>query len=299
MINVDDRLIREELKVIGVDAFAVLMCITTHLGKSSTAWPGVARLRELTGLSKERTYNAIKRLIESGMVERWQENENGVWGKVVYRVTTQYLNIYVSASQFALAEEPLAGKPEHGYPEYGKPETGNPAHISINKEEVINNKEVINKEEESAPATILEPNPEQPTNTPPPDSAPPPSTELPPEELRIRTALTAAREWFNDWPAMRGVLLEQARLREHDVDFDGELEKWVRYHGTEFHFLSNITKNISGSFGRWISNTKQFNRNARPGKRIQGSAPERKKVEPGVAERVVEQGKRRGITVLT
>lgn len=153
MINVDDRLIRQELKTIGVDAFAVLMCITSHLGKGSTAWPGVARLREMTGLSKERTYGAIKRLIDSSMVERWQENENGVWGKVVYRVTTSYLNIYVTASAFALVEEPLSekplsGNPEYGYPEYGNPETGNPAHISINKEEVLISTEVINKEEE-------------------------------------------------------------------------------------------------------------------------------------------------------
>ncbi|MCB0583700.1 MAG: helix-turn-helix domain-containing protein, partial [Phaeodactylibacter sp.] len=115
MINVDDRLIRKELKKIGVDAFAVLLCITSHLGKSSTAWPGIARLREMTGLSKEKAYAAIRKLIECGMVERKQENEKGVWGKVVYRVTTEYLNIYVPASAFALSE-PLAGNPYSGNP---------------------------------------------------------------------------------------------------------------------------------------------------------------------------------------
>lgn len=177
MINVDDRLIKEELRKIGVDAFCVLMCITTHLGKSSTAWPGVSRLREMTGLSKDRTYSAIKNLIDAGMVERWQENEKGVWGKVVYRVTTEYLNIYVSASKFTLSEEPLSGIPEYGYPEHGKPESGIPAHISINNREVLISKEVINKKEEREGAP-----PQNETLTgleksPPPCSAPPPSTQ--------------------------------------------------------------------------------------------------------------------------
>lgn len=134
--------------------------------------------------------------------------------------------------------------------------------------------------------------------SPPPCSAPPPAPQLPPEELAIQTAIDNARAYMNQWPAMRLLILEGARLRESDVDFDKELESWVRHHGDQFYYLSNITKKISSDFARWMVKAKQFNY-GRQGKGISGSAQERKRVEPGVAERVVDQGKRRGITVLT
>lgn len=152
---------------------------------------------------------------------------------------------------------------------------------------------------ENAPAkTEKETQPKGSENTPPPDSAPPPSPELPPEERAIQTAIENARAYMEQWPAMRPRILEGARLREQDVDFDKELENWVRHHGNQFHYLSNITKNISSDFARWMVKAKQFNYE-RQGKGVSAGTQERKRVKPGVAERVVEQGKRRGITVLT
>ena len=136
MINVHSDLIQKELPILGVDAFAVLMCITSHINTKRQAWPGIDRLRTMTRLSKDRTYKAIQTLINTGQVERSQENLKGEWGKVVYRVTTRHLSIFMGVSSFefeAEEKQPLAGNPEHGYPEHGKPEPGNTEHISISQ----------------------------------------------------------------------------------------------------------------------------------------------------------------------
>jgi hypothetical protein len=154
MINVDDKLIREELPKIGVDAFAVLMCITSHINRQNKAWPGIDRLRSMTGLSKERTYKAVKTLVDSGHIERKQKNHSGEFGHIVYRLTTQYLGIFMGVSSFDLPDSdvvPLAAFTEHGKPERAKPEYGKAARISINEGEVINKDEVIN-EGEGTPA---------------------------------------------------------------------------------------------------------------------------------------------------
>jgi len=151
MININDKLIREDLAKIGVDALAVLLCITTHFNKFRVAWPGVERLRAMTALSKERTYNAIRKLQESGYIERWQENKDGKFGKTKYRLTTDYIGIYMGVSAFEMEELPLAGIPEHGIPEHGKPYYGNTEHLSINEKEGINEIKLINEREGSAP----------------------------------------------------------------------------------------------------------------------------------------------------
>ena len=160
-----------------------------------------------------------------------------------------------------------------------------------------NNTSIIIQEtnSESAPAknqTI----PNGSSLTPSPDSAPPPSSELPPEELAIRTAIENANAYMEQWPAMRRVIMEGARLRESDIDFDAELESWIRHHATHSYYLANITKSISSDFARWMVRAKQFN-NGRSGKNISGGTPPRKRVEAGVDERAKKQGNRLGIPV--
>ncbi len=117
MINVDDRLIKEDLPgKLGVDAFTILFAITSHLGKNNTklAWPGINRIRELckveiNGQLKKmprlRAYNAIKRLEEHGFVKRWQENIGGVFGKVKYKLTTKYLSVFMGVDAFEMEAE--------------------------------------------------------------------------------------------------------------------------------------------------------------------------------------------------
>ena len=133
--------------------------------------------------------------------------------------------------------------------------------------------------------------------TPPPCSAPPPSPALPPEEQAIQAAIANAKAYMEQWPAMRPHILEGARLRESEVDFEKELESWIRHHGNHAYYLNNITKSISSDFARWMVKAKQFN-HGRQGQ-VSKSSNKHKEVKPGVADRVQEQAKRRGITVLS
>jgi len=134
---------KEELPRIGVDAFALLMAIASHLGYTNDqAWPGQKKLRqmcpvmngkgELKPMSRERFYMAIGWLIEKKMVRRWQVNKNGTFGGTRYRITTEYLGIYSKASLFTLtdpedgAEDYEAGYRENVHPETGEPYNGKP-----------------------------------------------------------------------------------------------------------------------------------------------------------------------------
>ena len=154
MINIHSKLIREELAQMGVDAFAVLICITSHINKQKTAWPGIERLRKMTGLSKERTYKAIGKLIELNHIQRKQVNQNGNFGHTVYRLTTKYLSIFMGVSDCEMYDEniePFAAFPEHGNTEHAKPEHGNTEHLSIEQPLSIEQLEVLEKGK-SAPA---------------------------------------------------------------------------------------------------------------------------------------------------
>ena len=160
MINVHTDLIRKELSKIGVDAVAVLLCITSHINPKRQAWPGSERLKKMTGLSRERTYKAIQKLIELKYISRYQENKDGEWGRVVYRVTSGYLTIFVNPSAYELESAPALenadsqphdGNPYYANPYDGKPYDGNTESISIKQEGSISNKEVLVKGK-SAPA---------------------------------------------------------------------------------------------------------------------------------------------------
>lgn len=167
MINIHSKLIREELAKMGVDAFAVLICITSHTNKQKTAWPGIERLRKMTGLSKERTYKAIAKLIELNHIQRKQVNQKGNFGHTVYRLTIKYLSIFMGVSDCEMYYEniePLAAFPEHGNTEHAntehgntehaKPEHGNTEHLSIEQPLSIEQLEVLEKGK-SAPAEFL------------------------------------------------------------------------------------------------------------------------------------------------
>jgi hypothetical protein len=158
MININDKLIREDLPKIGVDALAVLLCITTHFNRLKVAWPGVDRLRAMTGLSKERAYNAIRTLQDNAYIERWQENKDGKFGRIKYRLTTDYIGVYMGVSSFEMEELPLAGFPEYGKPDYGNADYGNTACLSINEIELINEiKPISEREEKQAAPEIATP----------------------------------------------------------------------------------------------------------------------------------------------
>ena len=148
----------------GVDAFAILMCITSHINKSKSAWPGIDRLRKMSGLSRERTYAAIKKLIELGHIERSQINDNGTFGMVIYRLTSKYLSIFVGVGSCNLVDEtdidnelPHTKKPHTEKPYYGKPYNGKATHISIDKNRSIDKKEVLESVSERTHENLPEP----------------------------------------------------------------------------------------------------------------------------------------------
>lgn len=160
MINAHHNLVREVLPKIGSDAFTILLFIASHLGKHDTAWPGIKRIRDnctvLTAdgtvkpMSKGRVYVALKKLEDEKLISRRQQNKDGEFGKIIYRVTTEYIGIWNKASEYELEEKiPHTVIPEHGKPEHGKPESANPAYLSIDEEEVIDKEEVIGEREET------------------------------------------------------------------------------------------------------------------------------------------------------
>jgi len=113
MININDKLIRQDLSKIGAEAFAVLMAISIHANSSNTAFPGIKRQMELTGLSRNKVYRAINVLIENKYLERSQvrkdlDGKGDSFGMTVYKVTTKYLSVWMPISEtiFEEKEEP-------------------------------------------------------------------------------------------------------------------------------------------------------------------------------------------------
>lgn len=86
MINVHSKLVTEELSKIGVDSFAVFMCLVSRHNKERIAEIDIEELRSMTGLSRALTYRAIKVLIDEGFITKEQKKENGSFGNVFYRV---------------------------------------------------------------------------------------------------------------------------------------------------------------------------------------------------------------------
>ena len=254
MINVHSDLIKQELATMGVDAFAILMCITTHINAKRKAWPGIERLRKMTGLSKERTYKAVARLVELGHIERKQMNHGGEWGKVVYRLTTQYLGVYMGVSAFSLEgeEEPLAGITEHGYPEHAKPEHGNPASISIEQDGSIEQEKVLNNS--NSLSTREEKNFDK-KNEPIPM---PEHIWGQGSETRLEKAQAALNGYFQENPHRIAEIAEAARNVCGEEQFRDELDGWIRRNADDYNITQNPVKALTSgrsNFIAWLSQT--------------------------------------------
>lgn len=145
MINVNDKLIKEDLGKMKPNAFAVLMAITIHIDRRNKAFPSLDRLKRLTGLGKDAVYAALGVLIEMGYLSRRQENKAGKFGKTIYTVTTKYLSVWINCEGEELEEEQSEEIPLTENPDTEEPHTVNPP-LSINKdlsirEELSNNVE--------------------------------------------------------------------------------------------------------------------------------------------------------------
>jgi len=256
MINVDDRLIKEELPHIGTDAFTILCFISSHLGKKNKAWPGMDRIREFcTTLSssgepkemaRKRAYNSIQKLIERGLIERSQHNASGEFGKVVYTVTTKYISVYATANQFKL-EEPCGQKRPSGEEPCGQfASSGKRPHLSINNNRSINKERDAREENQEL-------KPEQ-------------KTDEPKQPKKIET----------DWvPAANQILKDQVAVDQikSQSDYTGKIREF-----TKEYFLNLVhkgyffqlmipegpgekhrwkAKHIAG-ISRWIMNDRKF-----------------------------------------
>lgn len=160
MINVNDKLIREELPHIGSDALTILLVIGSHLGVNQTAWPGLDRIRrkakvevngELKDMSRKRAYNALNKLEERGHITRTQvRGEDGVFSHTVYTVSEKYLSVYVKASP-ELEDNNRVVESRNTDNRNTDNRNTEKRPLSINKNRSINKEEVlINKEAHSS-----------------------------------------------------------------------------------------------------------------------------------------------------
>ena len=79
------------------------------------------------------------------------------------------------------------------------------------------------------------------------------NTIIPPAEIRIMAAIEKTRAYFREWPYLVDRCKEASKNPNlTNKEIIEEIEKWIRYHGNEFYFLSNIEKNVSSSFLRWM-----------------------------------------------
>jgi len=280
MINLHSSLIREDMRQMGVDAFAVLMCISAHINASRRAWPGIERIREMTGLTKDRTYKAIQVLIKLGHVERKQENKAGQWGKVVYRVTSKYIGVYMGASSLpfdAYEEwvEPLTGKPEHGYPLTGKPEHGNPVSISIEQAGSINKEEVLVKKEVNSlsPANEV-------------DNFQPQHIWGDGTETRLQKAQAALKDYFEKNSFRRREISDAAKNTCNETQFDEEVDLWLRRNADDYAITQNPVKALTSGRGNlvnwlaqsWCRAKYQTNGNENTSTSRNGGIPQQRKV---------------------
>lgn len=135
VINTSQALLND-IPRIGVDAYATLHILAKHMDiETRKCFPSKDLLMNATGLSKDRLYAALRRLIDHGYISaEQQKNENGQFKKIVYTVH-EGVSVYLPDNQEV---SPCAGKPVHGFPEHGFPVTGNPTTINyIHKEQLL------------------------------------------------------------------------------------------------------------------------------------------------------------------
>lgn len=144
MINVNDKLIKEDLAKMKPNAFAVLMAITCHINRTNTAFPSLNRLKTLTGLGRDSVYAGVQKLIELGYLTRVQQNQNGEFGKTIYKVTTKYLSVWVGVDDVEMeSNDKKLNQPFTEIADTVLPDTENKEQKQLTTIEVLINNEVV------------------------------------------------------------------------------------------------------------------------------------------------------------
>lgn len=148
MLNIDDRLIKEDLKEIGAASFVVLCCLCSFINAKRVCYPKLSTLMLMTGFGRDKVQNAIKNLEARNLLKRYQPKDvkNGKFDKTYYTVMTDLVQVYVPAKGSIIGVYPLTDFQSTDIPLTDLPSTVNQSTISIKKDISINKN---NKESES------------------------------------------------------------------------------------------------------------------------------------------------------
>lgn len=110
--------------------------LTAFCGSDDECYPSVETILRETGISKETFYKYIGVLVKAGVVEKKQLNENGRFGRTVYKITHE-----VTVSNLPYTDIPTTVKPNTRKPTTEKPTTRNPTtnNNNINSNNINNN----------------------------------------------------------------------------------------------------------------------------------------------------------------
>lgn len=272
MLNIDDRLIKEVSPQIGPNALSVLLAIAIHLNKrTGRAFPSHARLMELTGMSKNTVYDALKRLKQFGLLvsEQKIDSENGHFGKRTFRLTTRFISIFIAAEdaeplldqdqdvdRFPKNRLPVSRLPENRLPENWETQ-------QLNKEEHINKKNDLGmgtreRAHENEPETF---DLEAEKNTPSP-IAPAPSPAAPSWRDRPRTDTPAQmsddlRRFYMAYPDDWKKMLDESGAKYPAAELRGIVTAFCAYQ-IENNRTANTYRQTHAALQRWLINQKSM-----------------------------------------
>jgi len=238
MINIHHNLIREDLKIIGSDGLTVLLVIASFIGKDRSAFPKFQTIKSMSGLSKERAYKALATLQTTGYLERSQENTAGEWGKVIYRISTDKLGVWINANEFPMEEDNRL--PETRHTENRNTQTRQALSI-IKDKSIVKDKEYIN------------PAPEK--------------QKLPPAERKVKEAMLEAFRFFEEYPAQQEMMCMNAKRPDalHPEVWSATLEAWIRYNIDNPAIICHIETSITKSFQAWLTRNLEANNKPKVG----------------------------------
>lgn len=87
--------------------------LASFCGSSDECYPSVNLILKEMGFSRETFYKHVNALVAAGVVEKKQINENGRFGRVVYKVLHEVKIIDLPYTNLPTAVEPTTRKPTH------------------------------------------------------------------------------------------------------------------------------------------------------------------------------------------
>lgn len=252
MINSKNTLITETMPKIGVDAYAVLMVIASHLRVGPVTWPGIKRIRKLAmvrsldgkmkPMSERRVYAAINTLIEFKLISREQERlENGDWGRRYFRLTTDAISVYWNVSNEVLIEEKEDQNGGDGLVQSDEARNG-----LVGNGEAING-EAITAETEYIDKRELYINQDQEIS----------EKWLSKGSDRFQVAFKKVIIYLRDDPKRWEHILNHARIKLAKEQFLDEITDWLVHHQDNVMVMQNPIKKLMGgqhSFYSWLRN---------------------------------------------